>query len=80
MSFYELGLILEELGNVKKEELENIRTLSFFNVLPHSNKGLKITDIIQFPWDNDKVVDDIEISNETKNRLEIDANDLINIL
>jgi predicted hotdog family 3-hydroxylacyl-ACP dehydratase len=80
MSRIELSAILDELNLKDRQELENLRTACYYSVLPHSGKGLKITDIMSFPWDNDKTETSIEVSNETKNRLEIEADDLINKL
>jgi hypothetical protein len=52
MEIADLPIFVKGLENKKKEELENCRLWTFFNILPHVGKGIKEPqDLIKFPWE-----------------------------
>lgn len=51
MSFYELERLCKYLSNKNKQHMEEIRLIKHSILLPHSTKGLQLTDVMKFSWD-----------------------------
>lgn len=73
MTWKELDYILKELGNKRKDDLENTRLLMYSTFQSQSTKQLKPEDIIKFSWE---VEDNIQ---ETIENL-IDKDDAIGLI
>lgn len=68
MPFYEINIALEGLYYKYRTSWEQTRMLAFISALPHSKKGLKPTDIVKYPWD-DESTEIEEITEEDISRL-----------
>lgn len=53
MSWFELGNVLEVLGEKCKNEAENTRLIMYSIFQSQSTKEIKPSDIMKFEWDNE---------------------------
>ena len=61
MTFFELEKMLKHLNDKEKQHMEELRLVKHAILLPHSIKGLELTDVMRFPWDMDNKEDDFEL-------------------
>jgi hypothetical protein len=52
-SLGQLNLFIKCIDEQEKNELEKIRMLIYPTYLVNSKKKLKLTDVMQFPWENE---------------------------
>ena len=50
---YEVGALMEHSHYKNQEEWEQTRLLAYIQAQCHTNKKLKLTDIIKFPWEGE---------------------------
>lgn len=77
MQFYEIKPLITKAYLKDKESWEQTRLLGYILAQSNSKKKLKPTDILKFPWDEEKK-GDTSISNEDVERLKAKANNYIN--
>lgn len=61
-----------------KDEWEQARLIAYLVAQSNSTKKLKMSDIIEFPWDNQSSEKNTEITNADLERLKIKAQNYIN--
>jgi hypothetical protein len=74
MEQYEIAPLIKGISKKNKESWEQTRLIAYITAQTQSTKKLKITDIIKFPWDDEKNDVDTAVSNEDINRLTNKAN------
>lgn len=74
MEFFEIRALMKNKHYAHKDEWEQARLIMYTVAQTNSKKKLKQTDIIKFPWDEEK--DQFEKKNEAKNVSNEDVNRL----
>ncbi len=78
---YELNTILESMHLKTKNSWEQTRFISYILAQVNSSKTIKQTDILKFSWDKEEeTTEDETVTNEDKERLKKQANEIINEL
>lgn len=80
MEMYEVKSVMKYQHYSIKEDWEQARFISYLIAASNSTKKLKITDILKFPWDNEKDNQKhvTSISNEDIKRLKEKAQQYLN--
>ncbi len=61
---YEISALMKYSYYRHKEDWEQARLISYLIAQVNSNKKLKVTDIVKFPWESETDKDDTYISEE----------------
>ena len=66
MDLYEMEGLAKQIDFMKKERLEEGRLWAFYNVLPHTDKIKKPSDLIMFDWEkeNEKKIAEMDIERD----------------
>lgn len=70
MKMYEIAAVMKYQYLKDKESWEQTRLISYIIAQTNSTKKIKLTDIIEFPWEKENTKANQTISNEDKERLE----------
>lgn len=72
---YEINLLMKNAYKKAKETWEQTRMLGYIQAQTQSTKKMKPSDIIKFPWDNEKETHNTSISNDDVKKLREKANE-----
>lgn len=78
MEMYEIAAVMEYEYLAHKDDWEQARLVAYLVAQTNSTKSLKVTDIMQFYWEQQEEKKDTSVSDAEKERLQMKAKQYLN--